>query len=75
MITGWQVSRGYLNKPEKTAEVYTKNIYDDTPGYEVMYHSGDVARYLPDGNIQIIGRKVPRLRSEASELNFQKWKK
>ena len=24
MITGWQVSRGYLNKPEKTAEVYTK---------------------------------------------------
>ena len=28
MITGWQVSRGYLNKPEKTAEVYTKNLCD-----------------------------------------------
>ncbi len=26
MISGWQVSRGYLNKPEKTSEVYTKNI-------------------------------------------------
>lgn len=45
MIAGWQVSRGYLNKPEKTAEVYTKNIYDDSEGYEVLYHSGDVARY------------------------------
>ena len=73
MITGWQVSRGYLNKPEKTAEVYTKNLYDDTPGYEVMYHSGDVARFLPDGNIQIIGRKdsqvkIRGFRIELSEV-------
>ena len=73
MISGWQVSRGYLNKPEKTAEVYTRNIYDDTEGYEVLYHSGDVARYLPDGNIQIIGRKdsqvkVRGFRIELSEV-------
>lgn len=73
MITGWQVSRGYLNKPEKTAEVYTKNLYDATPGYEVMYHSGDVARFLPDGNIQIIGRKdsqvkIRGFRIELSEV-------
>ena len=73
MISGWQVSRGYLNKPEKTAEVYTKNIYDDAEGYEVLYHSGDVARYLPDGNIQIIGRKdsqvkVRGFRIELSEV-------
>ena len=73
MISGFQVSRGYLNKPEKTAEVYTKNIYDDTEGYEVLYHSGDVARYLPDGNIQIIGRKdsqvkIRGFRIELSEV-------
>ena len=73
MIAGWQVSRGYLNKPEKTAEVYTKNIYDDEEGYEVLYHSGDVARYLPDGNIQIIGRKdsqvkIRGFRIELSEV-------
>ena len=73
MISGWQVSRGYLNKPEKTSEVYTKNIYDDAEGYEVLYHSGDVARYLPDGNIQIIGRKdsqvkVRGFRIELSEV-------
>ena len=73
MISGWQVSRGYLNKPEKTAEAYARNIYDDTEGYEVLYHSGDVARYLPDGNIQIIGRKdsqvkVRGFRIELSEV-------
>lgn len=73
MIAGYQVSRGYLNKPEKTAEVYTKNIYDDTEGYETMYHSGDIARYLPDGNIQIIGRKdaqvkIRGFRIELSEV-------
>ena len=73
MIAGWQVSRGYLNKPEKTAEVYTRNIYDDTEGYEVLYHSGDVVRYLPDGNIQIIGRKdsqvkIRGFRIELSEV-------
>ena len=73
MLSGWQISRGYLNKPEKTAEVYTKNIYDDTEGYEVLYHSGDVARYLPDGNIQIIGRKdsqvkIRGFRIELSEV-------
>lgn len=73
MISGWQVSRGYINKPEKTAEVYTKNIYDNTEGYEVIYHSGDIARYLPDGNIQIIGRKdaqvkIRGFRIELSEV-------
>ena len=73
MISGYQVSRGYLNKPEKTAEVYTKNIYDDTEGYEILYHSGDIARYLPDGNIQIIGRKdsqvkIRGFRIELSEV-------
>ena len=73
MISGFQVSRGYLNKPEKTAEVYTKNIYDDTEGYEVLYHSGDIARYLPDGNVQIIGRKdsqvkIRGFRIELSEV-------
>ena len=70
MISGWQVSRGYLNKPEKTSEVYTKNIYDDAEGYEVLYHSGDVARYLPDGNIQIIGRKDSQVKVRGFRIEF-----
>ncbi len=73
MISGYQVSRGYLNRPEKTAEVYTENKFDSDEGYERLYHSGDVVRYLPDGNIQIIGRqdgqvKVRGFRIELTEV-------
>ncbi len=73
MISGYQVSRGYLNRPEKTAEVYSLNPYDDEKGYERIYHSGDVVRYLSDGNIQIIGRqdgqvKIRGFRIELTEV-------
>ncbi len=73
MISGYQVSRGYLNRTEKTAEVYTKNPFDDQKGYETIYHSGDVVRYMSDGNIQIIGRqdgqvKVRGFRIELTEI-------
>ena len=56
-VTGPQVSRGYLNRPEKTAETYLKNPFDDDPKHARVYRTGDIVRYLPDGNIQFVGRK------------------
>jgi amino acid adenylation domain-containing protein/thioester reductase-like protein len=56
-ISGPQVSRGYLNRPEKTAEVYIKNPFTDEDKYARCYRSGDIVRYLPDGNIQFVGRR------------------
>ena len=56
-ISGPQVSRGYLNRPEKTAEVYIGNPYTDNEKYARVYRSGDIVRYLPDGNIQFVGRR------------------
>jgi amino acid adenylation domain-containing protein len=56
-ISGPQVSRGYLNRPEKTAEVYIGNPFTDNNKYARVYRSGDIVRYLPDGNIQFVGRK------------------
>ena len=70
MISGWQVSRGYLNNRRKLRKIYTKNIYDDAEGYEVLYHSGDVARYLRMETSRSLEEKTPRLRSEAFELSF-----
>ena len=72
-IAGYQVSRGYLNRPEKTAEVFTKNPFCSQPGYDRIYHTGDVVRFLPDGNIQFIGRrdgqvKVRGFRIELTEV-------
>ena len=72
-ISGIHVSRGYLNRPEKTAEVYGDNPYSDLPEYSRIYHTGDIVRYLPDGNIQFIGRrdgqvKIRGFRIELTEV-------
>ncbi|MBQ2534666.1 MAG: amino acid adenylation domain-containing protein, partial [Prevotella sp.] len=56
-ISGPQVSRGYLNRPDKTAEVYIANPFSADERYARVYRSGDIVRYLPDGNIQFVGRK------------------
>ena len=56
-VTGPQVSRGYLNRPEKTAETYLQNSFCDDPKHARVYRTGDIVRYLPDGNIQFVGRK------------------
>ena len=56
-IAGPQVSRGYLNRPEKTAEVYISNPFTDDEKYARVYRSGDIVRYLPSGDIQFVGRR------------------
>ena len=56
-ISGPHVTRSYLNRPEKTAEVYIQNPFTDDPRFARIYRTGDMVRYLPDGNIQFVGRK------------------
>ena len=51
IIVGKQVGRGYLNRPDKTAEAFF------TWNGERAYHSGDIVRYRQDGNIEFVGRK------------------
>ncbi len=55
-VGGIGVARGYFNRPELTAEKFVPNPFASTPG-ERMYKTGDVARFLPDGNIEFLGRK------------------
>ena len=56
-IAGPQVSHGYLNRPEKTAEVFITNPFTPEKKYASAYRTGDIVRYLPDGNIQFVGRR------------------
>jgi amino acid adenylation domain-containing protein/thioester reductase-like protein len=69
-IGGDGISRGYLNRPELTAEKFIANPFDSS---SIIYKTGDLARYLPDGNIEFIGRsdqqvKVRGFRIEAGEV-------
>ena len=56
-VSGPQVSRGYLNRPEKTAEVYIDNPFTSDEKYRRVYRTGDIVLYLPSGDIQFVGRR------------------
>ncbi|MBQ9565692.1 MAG: amino acid adenylation domain-containing protein, partial [Synergistaceae bacterium] len=69
-FSGPQVGDGYLNRPEKTAEVFIDNPFN-SPGR--VYKTGDIARYREDGNIEFFGRrdgqvKIRGFRIELSEV-------
>jgi amino acid adenylation domain-containing protein len=53
LIGGVGVGRGYLERPELTAERF---IPDPFTGAGNLYRTGDLARFLPDGNIEFLGR-------------------
>ena len=54
-VAGAGLGRGYLNRPALTAERFVPNPFSDKPGAR-FYRSGDLARYLPDGNIEYLWR-------------------
>ncbi|KAH8668259.1 nonribosomal peptide synthetase 10 [Tricladium varicosporioides] len=54
-VGGSLLARGYLNLPETTAEAFIPNPFDSTPGSR-MYRTGDSARLLPSGVLEITGR-------------------
>jgi amino acid adenylation domain-containing protein len=71
-ISGAGVARGYLNRPELTAEYFLKDPFSVKPNAR-MYKTGDLARYLSDGNIEFLGRndfqvKVRGYRIELGEI-------
>src|SRR5207302_3186234 len=54
-ISGAGVARGYLNRPELTAERFLADPFSSEPGAR-MYKTGDLGRWLADGNIEFLGR-------------------
>ncbi|MGF1938165.1 MAG: non-ribosomal peptide synthetase [Nostoc sp. ChiQUE02] len=69
-IGGMGVARGYLNRPDLTAERFVYHPFNEG---EKLYKTGDLARYLPDGNIEYIGRvdhqvKIRGFRIELGEI-------
>lgn len=54
-VGGAGVARGYLNREALTEEKFVKNPFEDS-NFK-LYKSGDLARWLPDGNLEYIGRK------------------
>jgi amino acid adenylation domain-containing protein len=55
-IGGEGLARGYLNRAELTAEKFISNPFSNEPEAKI-YRTGDLGRWLPDGNIEYLGRK------------------
>lgn len=72
-IGGTCVGRGYLNRPQLTAEKFLPDPWRHHPGAR-LYRSGDLARMLPDGNLEFLGRiddqiKIRGYRLELGEID------
>jgi amino acid adenylation domain-containing protein len=71
-IGGDGLARGYLNRPELSAERFIPDPFSRRPGAR-LYKTGDLARYLTGGNIEVIGRldhqvKLRGFRIELGEI-------
>ncbi len=71
-IGGVGLARGYLNKPELTAEKFIRNPFSDAADSR-LYKTGDLARYRVDGSIEYLGRldfqvKIRGFRIELGEI-------
>jgi acyl-coenzyme A synthetase/AMP-(fatty) acid ligase/acyl carrier protein len=71
-IGGDGLARGYLNRPELTAERFIYHSFDGQVEQR-LYKTGDLARYLADGNIEFLGRiddqvKIGGYRIELGEI-------
>ncbi len=74
-IAGEGVGKGYLNRPELTAERFVPNPFATPENHhgKIMYHTGDLARWRTDGEIEYLGRidtqvKIRGLRIELGEI-------
>lgn len=68
-LAGDGVGRGYINDASLTAKKFPKNPFSSEEG-NLLYRTGDVSRYLPDGNLEFVGRvdNQVKIRGQRVEL-------
>ncbi|WP_458405069.1 amino acid adenylation domain-containing protein [Methanobrevibacter sp.] len=69
-LAGKQLSLGYLNREEVNAKAFFENTFDDLEGYERIYATGDIVRFLPDGTLGIVGRQDSQVKVRGNRVEL-----
>jgi acyl-coenzyme A synthetase/AMP-(fatty) acid ligase len=69
-IGGDGLARGYHNHAALTAERFLPNPWSTTPGGR-LYQTGDLVRYLPDGNLEFLGRQDHQVKIRGFRIELQ----
>ncbi|MEE4418128.1 non-ribosomal peptide synthetase [Streptomyces bugieae] len=68
-VGGAGVTQGYLDRPELNAERFTEDHLTGTPGAR-LYRSGDLGRFLPDGQIEYLGRRDDQVKIRGHRIEL-----
>ncbi|MCU7520951.1 MAG: amino acid adenylation domain-containing protein [Ignavibacteria bacterium] len=69
-IAGVGLARGYLGKPELTAEKFLPDPFSGEKGSR-LYRTGDMVRYLKDGKIEFLGRMDSQIKLRGFRIELQ----
>ena len=68
-LGGMGIARGYVNRPAHTAESFIPHPFSETPGCR-LYKTGDLACFLPDGNIEYVGRRDRQVKLRGNRIEL-----
>jgi amino acid adenylation domain-containing protein len=69
-IGGEGVARGYINRPELTAEHFIPNVFSQKAG-ERLYRTGDIGKWRSDGNIEFVCRKDQQIKLRGHRIELR----
>ncbi|WP_296890814.1 D-alanine--poly(phosphoribitol) ligase subunit DltA, partial [uncultured Methanobrevibacter sp.] len=69
-LSGHQLTKGYLNREKENDEAFFENTFDVLEGYERIYKTGDLVRFLPDGTLGFVGRKDSQVKIRGNRVEL-----
>ncbi|MBP5203582.1 MAG: AMP-binding protein, partial [Candidatus Methanomethylophilaceae archaeon] len=69
-VSGVQVSSGYLNREDLNSKAFIENPFTNDPRHSRMYCTGDFARILPDGTVEMLGRRDGQVKIRGNRVEL-----
>ena len=69
-LAGYQISDGYLNRPEENEKAFLANPFEEDENYNILYRTGDIVRILNDGSLGIVGRRDGQVKIRGNRVEL-----